>query len=220
MGFSLIAEGLLRAHLPDTPWRPLLTKAGYCVGFLIVVLGRQQLFTENTLTVILPLLQRRNLATVLLVARLWAVVLSANLAGTFIFAWFAASSGVFDNHMLSVLADLAREAIPVSFGLTFVRAILAGWLIALMVWLLPAAETARVSIVVIITYVVGLGGFAHVVAGSTKEMFGVLTGVTPWSTYVTGFLLPALAGNITGGVALVAALGHAQVKAGEDHPKS
>src|SRR3954452_22587275 len=52
MGFSLISEGLLRAFLPDAPWRPLTTKLGYSVGFVIVVLGRQQLFTENTLTVV------------------------------------------------------------------------------------------------------------------------------------------------------------------------
>src|SRR4051812_30179237 len=55
MGFSLAAEGLLRAHLPDTSWRPLVDRLGYSIGFLIVILGRQQLFTENTLTVILPL---------------------------------------------------------------------------------------------------------------------------------------------------------------------
>ena len=62
MGFSLIAEGLLRAHLPETEWRPLVSKLGYPVGFIIVVLGRQQLFTENTLTPILPLLANRDRA--------------------------------------------------------------------------------------------------------------------------------------------------------------
>ena len=65
MGFSFIAEGLLVAHLPDSPWRPLLSKAGYCIGFLIVILGRQQLFTENTLTVILPLLLHKDMKTLL-----------------------------------------------------------------------------------------------------------------------------------------------------------
>lgn len=217
MGFSLLAEALLRAHLADAIWRPLLTKTGYCVGFLIVVLGRQQLFTENTLTVILPLLDRRSLATLVRVAKLWGVVLAANLAGTFLFAWFASSSGVFDDRMLTVLGDVAREAVPAGFWLTFLRAIFAGWLIALMVWLLPAAESARVSIVVILTYLIGLGNFAHVVAGSTKVMFAVLIGATSWPTYFGGFMLPSLAGNIAGGVAMVAALGHAQVKSGEGH---
>src|SRR5215218_9856191 len=59
MAFSMIAEGLLASHLPNAPWRPLVAKFGYSVGFLIVILGRQQLFTENTLTPILPLLQRK-----------------------------------------------------------------------------------------------------------------------------------------------------------------
>src|SRR5947209_2624298 len=63
MGFSLVAEGLLRSHLPETEWRTVITKFGYSIGFLIVILGRQQLFTENTLTVILPLLQKKDLKT-------------------------------------------------------------------------------------------------------------------------------------------------------------
>ena len=60
MGFSLVVEGLLRSGLPDTSWRPLVANLGYTLGFLIVVLGRQQLFTENTLTVVLPVLHRKN----------------------------------------------------------------------------------------------------------------------------------------------------------------
>src|SRR5438105_2922840 len=70
MGFSLVGEGVLRSYLPDAPWRPVLAKFGYSLGFLIVILGRQQLFTENTLTAILPLLARRNVATLWQVLRL------------------------------------------------------------------------------------------------------------------------------------------------------
>src|SRR3954452_17946948 len=65
MGFSLVGEGLLRAHLPDEHWRPLVAKFGYSIGFLIVILGRQQLFTENTLTPVLPLLQEKESKTLL-----------------------------------------------------------------------------------------------------------------------------------------------------------
>ena len=82
MGLSLITEGLLHAHLPEAPWRDLVSKIGYAVGFLVVVLGRQQLFTENTLTPILPLLYNRNMRTFGRVARLWIFVLTANVAGT------------------------------------------------------------------------------------------------------------------------------------------
>lgn len=85
-----------------------------------------------------------------------------------------------------------------------------------MVWLLPAAETARVSIIIIITYLIGIGGFAHVIAGSTKVLYLVSAGQLPWARYLEGFLIPTLMGNILGGVSLVAALGHAQVVAGKE----
>lgn len=96
MGFSFIAEGLLTAHLPDRSWRPLITRLGYSVGFLIVVLGRQQLFTENTLTVVLPLLLRKDLHTLWRVLRLWGIVLVANLVGTFLFALCVGKIAILD----------------------------------------------------------------------------------------------------------------------------
>ena len=94
MGFSLVVQALLRAHLPDQPWRPLISKVGYSVGFLIVILGRQQLFTENTLTAIIPLLARRNSKTLLRVIRLWTVVLLANLVGAHLFAWVVGNTPI------------------------------------------------------------------------------------------------------------------------------
>jgi formate/nitrite transporter FocA (FNT family) len=150
MGFSFIAQGLLAAHLPDSPWRPLVSNAGYCVGFLIVILGRQQLFTENTLTVILPLLVRKDLATLLRVLRLWGAVLGANLVGTFLLAFCLARIVLFDAHTQAELTNIGRAHFGASFGTVVVRAIFAGWLIALMVWLLPGAESAKVSIIIII----------------------------------------------------------------------
>jgi formate/nitrite transporter FocA (FNT family) len=96
------------------------------------------------------------------------------------------------------------------------RAIFAGWLIALMVWLLPGAESARVSIIIIITYLVGISGFNHIIAGSTTMFFLVVTKSISLGTYVTQFFFPTLLGNVIGGLALVAALGHAQVVGGKE----
>src|SRR3954471_21270408 len=96
MGFSLVTEGLLRHALPDAPWRPLIVKLGYSIGFLIVILGRQQLFTENTLTPILPLMRRKNLSTLGNMLRLWGVVLAANLLGALVFAWAATRTSAFE----------------------------------------------------------------------------------------------------------------------------
>ena len=216
MGFSFIAEGLLMARLPDQPWRPLISRAGYSIGFLIVILGRQQLFTENTLTVVLPLLLRKDLSTLLRMLRLWVVVLSANLVGTFLFALCLGKITIFDAHTQQCLTDIGLAHLGAGFGTVIVRAIFAGWLIALMVWLLPGAESARVSIIIIITYLIGISGFDHIIAGSTTMLFLVVTKSISWGTYVVKFFLPTLIGNVIGGMALVAALGHAQVVTGKE----
>lgn len=215
MGFSFIAEAVLYTRLPDQPWRPLIASAGYCVGFLIVILGRQQLFTENTLTVVLPLLLRKDLATLLRMLRLWSVVLSANLVGTFLFALCLGKIAIFDPAVQRTLTDISLSHIGASIGVVVVRAIFAGWLIALMVWLLPGAESARVGIIIIITYLVGICRFNHVIAGSTKMFFLIVTGYLSWKAYAVQFFLPTLLGNVVGGLSLVAALGHAQVVGGK-----
>ena len=216
MGFSFIAEGLLMAHLPDQPWRPLIASFGYCVGFLIVILGRQQLFTENTLTVVLPLLLRKDLTTLLRMLRLWGVVLGGNLVGTFLFALCIGKIQLFDAHTQQCLTQIGLSHLGANFGIVLIRAIFAGWLIALMVWLLPGAENARVSIIIIVTYLVGISRFNHIIAGSTTMLFLVVIKSISWETYIVHFFLPTLLGNVIGGLSLVAALGHAQVVGGKD----
>ncbi|MDQ2746383.1 MAG: formate/nitrite transporter family protein [Acidobacteriota bacterium] len=211
MGFSLVAEGLLRSHLPDTPWRPLVAKFGYSAGFLIVILGRQQLFTENTLTVILPLLLRKNRKTLFCVARLWSVVFLANVVGAFIFAFVISHTAVFSPEIKQAFADIGREASEGDWTTIFLRAIFAGWLIALMVWLLPAAETARIWVIIIMTYLVALGGYSHIIAGSVEVFYSIMNGDANWSKYFFDWMPPTLLGNILGGFSLVAVLGHAQV---------
>jgi len=214
MGFSVLAQALLHAGLRDTSWRPLVVSFGYSVGFLIVILGRQQLFTENTLTVILPLLQRRDGKTLRNVLRLWTTVLLANLAGGLLFAFAMARSSAIDDGVHQAMVKIAEGSMAGGFATILLRGVFAGWLIALMVWLLPFAETARVWVIVIITYVVGLAGFSHIIVGSTEAMFLMFGGYMSGADCVTHFIVPALLGNCIGGVALVAAINHAQVVAG------
>ena len=213
MGFSFVAEGLLRSRLPDAEWRPLVSKLGYSVGFLIIVLGRHQLFTENTLTVILPLLQRPNASTFGRVLRLWGVVLAANMVGAFIFAFVISHTELFEPNAREAFGEIGREALRSWWALTLLKGVFAGWLIAMMVWMLPAAETARFFVIVLMTYLVALGGFAHIIAGAVEVFYAALSGAASWGE-AFGWMLPTLAGNILGGTTLVAALGHAQV-AGE-----
>src|SRR3954454_9273915 len=214
MGFSFVTEALLRAHIPDVCWRPLIVNFGYSGGFLIVGLGRQQLLTENTLMVILPLLVKRDGPTFRNVARLWVTVFLANIAGALLFALVIAKTTAFDGGMHDAFVALGDEATRAGFATTLLRGIFGGWLIAMMVWLLPFAESARVWVIIIITYVVGLGGFSHVIAGATETMYLAFIGRISWLQCVNGYIVPALIGNTIGGVSLVAAINHAQVVAG------
>lgn len=215
MGFSFVSEALLHSMLPDAPWRPLISKFGYSVGFLIVILGRQQLFTENTLTVILPLLHRRTLKTLKSVARLWAIVLSGNLLGALLFAWVLSYTAVFEAPVIASLNEIGAHAIHGDFATTLLRGVFAGWLIALMVWVLPFADAGRVAIIILLTFIVGIAGFPHIIAGSVEVLYVALEGVVPWQKSVFDYMIPTFFGNVLGGVALVATLNHAQVVAGD-----
>jgi formate/nitrite transporter FocA (FNT family) len=216
MGFSLVTEGLLRHALPDAAWRPLIVKLGYSIGFLIVILGRQQLFTENTLTPILPLMRDLCAKTFGNVARLWAVVLITNLIGAAIFAVVIARTPVFDAPVKQSFLEIGREALAPGWTAILLRGIFAGWLIALMVWLLPVAEVARFWVIILITYVVGLGHFSHIIAGSVEVFYVAAAGQASAWYAIWHYMIPTLIGNCIGGVSLVAALNHAQVVAGDD----
>ena len=209
MGFSFLALALIQTALPDQPWRRLIDSFGYSIGFVIAILGRQQLFTESTLTAVLPLLVRRNGSTLLALVRFWTVVLITNILGTLIFARLLAIDGVFDEPVRAALSSIARDSVTGPFWPTLLKAVLAGWLIALMVWLLPSARSAKLFVILLLTYVVAVGRFSHVIAGSVEAFFAVFTGQASVYEYLIGFFVPTIIGNTIGGVALVALLNHA-----------
>jgi formate-nitrite transporter family protein len=211
MGFSFLAEALLHSHLPDAPWRPLVAKLGYSVGFLIVILGSQQLFTENTLTPMVPLLAEKKRATLRNVLRLWTVVFVANMLGTLLFALALGRLAVVGPETHHALSELARQAMRFDFGVTLLHAVYAGWIIALLVWMLPAAETAKIPVIVLMTWLIGVAGFAHVIAGSSEVFYAAWRGEATWGEATLGYVLPSLIGNMAGGIMLVAAVNHAQV---------
>jgi formate/nitrite transporter FocA (FNT family) len=209
MGFSFIGLALMQSQLPEAPWSHLIASLGYSTGFVIVVLGRQQLFTESTLTAVLPLLVRRDAATLGALLRFWAVVLVANLIGTAIFAALISPQGIFPPPMRAALEQIAGDAVSGAFWPTFLKSILAGWVIAMMVWLLPSARSAKLFVILLLTYIVGVGRFSHIIAGSAESAFAVITGHGSVGDYFVRFLVPTLLGNTIGGVALVALLNHA-----------
>lgn len=210
MGCSMLAEGVLDARLPKAGWSELIASFGYSSGFLFVTMARQQLFTETTLTVTLPLLHGTHRATD--VARYWAIVFACNIVGTLLFAAAATIPHLFQPDAVRAFTDLGVKAVEPGFAGVLLKGIFAGWLIALMVWLLPAAGSARFVVIVAVTWLIAIADFSHVIAGSTEAAFAAMQGALAWSDYLLRFLVPALIGNSIGGVLLVAMLNHAQVK--------
>lgn len=211
MGCSMLAQGILQSRLPDTPWRELVSAFGYTTGFVFVTMGRQQLFTETTLTVMLPVLHKTHgMADVL---RYWGIVFAANIVATLLFAAAATIPGLFQPDTLGAFTQLGVKAAEPGFLGVLIKGVFAGWLIALMVWLMPAAASARFFVIVAVTWLIGAAHFSHVIAGSVETGFAAMQGAIGWQDYLVSFLIPALIGNSIGGVVFVALLNHAQVKA-------
>ena len=209
IGFSFLVQATLQARLPDTPWRPLVSGFGYSVGFLIVILGRQQLFTETTLTAVIPVLTERTMHTLLRALRVWVIVLAANLGATWIFAGLSCVPDLFQPPTLQAMQELSARTMEGPFWHTALTGGSAGWLIGLMVWLLPAVHTGRALIIILLTYVIAICQFPHIIAGSVEAAYGVWTGHAGFDDYLLRFLLPTLLGNVAGGTILAALLNHA-----------
>jgi formate-nitrite transporter family protein len=211
IGFSFVGQAYLQAGLPEAGWSRLVDAFGYSLGFLIVVLGQQQLFTETTLTALIPTLTRRDLPSLLGTLRVWTIVLVANIVGTFIFAAISAQHGVFSPDAYAAMSRLSAKTMSHPFWQTMLTGGSAGWLIALMVWLLPGAGPARPLIIILLTYTIAMCEFPHIIAGSVEAAFGVFAGKATIGGYLWRFFVPTLVGNTIGGTALVALLNHAPI---------
>jgi formate-nitrite transporter family protein len=211
MSFSLLAEAILRMRLPEAEWRELVTALGYPIGFVMVVLARQQLFTENTITVVLPVMAQPSARNLARAGRMWAIVLVANLAGTLLAALFSTFTPVVEPELRESMLAISREALAHPWLEMALHGITAGFLMAAMVWLIPASEGAQFFVIFLMTYLIGVSGAAHIVAGSVEAFMMVAHGELGAGAMLGGFLAPVLAGNILGGTALFALISYAQV---------
>ena len=211
ISFSLLTQAILQTHLPDAPWQPLLTSFGYCVGFIMAVLSRQQLFTESTITAVLPVAANATWENIGRMARLWAIVLAANLAGTLFAALFCTFTPVLPAKLYNGMLTVSRDLLDFGWWDMVFRAIAAGFLMAAMVWLMPGAERTQFHVITLMTWLIAIGGFTHIVAGSMEAYLLVLAGDWAWSQMISDFMVPVLIGNMTGGTVLFALIAYAQV---------
>lgn len=216
IGFSFVLSALLTEHM-GPEHHAIASAIAYPVGFIFVVLARHQLFTENTLEPVIPLLEKRDLKTLRQVVRLWAIVLPANLIGAAIFAFVVARTQSFEPSLKTSIMETARTATSGELPVIFLKAIWAGWLVALMAWVIASThETiAQIALIWVTTAPIAGLGFKHSIAGATEAFYRAWTGDAPFVDMLMRFEVPAIVGNIIGGVVLVALVNHGQTGAGK-----
>jgi formate-nitrite transporter family protein len=211
ISFSLLSQAILTAHLPEAPWQPLVVSFGYCIGFIMAVLSRQQLFTESTITAVLPVAAEVTWGNVGRMTRLWAIVLAANLAGTLFAALFCTFTPALSGDAYNGMLEISRDLLAYGWWEMVFRAIAAGFLMAAMVWLMPGAEGSQFHVITLMTWLIAVGGFTHIVAGSMESYLLVFSGEWVWWRMIIDFMVPVLIGNMIGGTALFALIAYAQV---------
>jgi formate/nitrite transporter FocA (FNT family) len=216
MGLSLMAMGLFKSRLPDIESSHVIASLGYSAGFLAVILARQQLFTENTLTAVLPVMSKPTLSNLGRLFRLWGVVLFGNLCGTLLVAYVMLNLPIFDSQTDKAFLEIGRKVMENDVIHMFSKGIVSGWMIATMVWMIASMEAAKIWIIVLITYLMALGDFTHIVVGSAEASYLVFAGELSWSDFWLVFAAPTLAGNIIGGSFIFAILSHAQIRSEKD----
>lgn len=208
VSFSFVCMAVLQSFLPNQPWAPLITKWGYTVGFVLVILCRAQLFTENTITTVIPLFKPFTWKKLGAVLRLWHLVLAGNLVGTSLVAVFLTTPGLLNLDFIVEMQAIAHHVSAFTWQENLLRGIPSGILIAAIVWMMPTARQFALFLVAFITYFIAAGDFTHIVVGSCEMMYAVLHGMASPYDYIFQFLVPVGAGNIIGGTGVFTMLGY------------
>ncbi len=209
MGLSGLGSALVLGLFGVSPTTHFVASMFYPIGFIVVIIGRAQLFTENTLyPVALVLSEKRELWNTL---RLWCTVLPANVCGALAFAALAARTSALPAETRNALVQLGMTAAHVSPSTIFWSGVTAGWIIATAAWLVSGSHsiTGSVMILWILTFVVGLGNFAHCIATSGEILSAVLVHQLPVISFFH-WLWIAVSGNVCGGVLMVTLLEYGQ----------
>ncbi len=213
LGFAAMSVAIVTVITKDfSPLtRRLMTAFVYPLGFLVCIMSRTQLFTEDTARAVYPFLDTKvKLKEVFYV---WAVVLAGNLLGTLISSYLITGADSVISAKLGYLY-IAEHLISYSNSEVFVSAILAGWLMAQGGWLIASTSQAfaQISCIFVVTFLIGIGGLHHSIAGSAEVFTGLIFSENPQIFESLRFLTFAVIGNLVGGSIFVAILNYGHIK--------
>lgn len=199
--------------LADSSLALLIGALAFPVGFVILLVGKSELFTENFLLPVTGVLDNRG--TIRQLSALWSVTLGGNLVGALVFALLISRGDVLAPAPMAELRALAEHKIDYDFLTAFLKAVFAGWLMTVLTWLLIAGEGmgARLFMIWIIGTLIVLGQFNHVIISGAEIFMAMLFGasITPGDWFARNFV-PALAGNMAGGLVFETLLQYVQAR--------
>ena len=211
ISFSFVFKAIIASYIPtDAIWTDLITNFGYTIGFLIAILGHMQLFTENTITTVVPLFKPFTLDKLRAVGRLWGIVILCNIIGTALASLFFLTTDLFTPNIDKALDELAHHVASFSATQNLLKGVMSGLLIAALVWMLPSVSN-KFLVIFFMTYLIGLGDFTDVVVGSTEMSYLVWQEEASLGEYIFNFLIPTTIGNIIGGTGVFTLLIYGQV---------
>ncbi len=216
IGFTFLSSAFVSYYSAE-PIKHAMASAAYPVGFMFVIMGRSELFTENTLEPVIPLLHKRDRKTLKKGLRMWGLLILGNLVGALVFAWIIGGTNLIESTLYPTMQKIAGDSTSGGFGEVFYKSIFGGWLIALLAWLLASTidTIAQLFLIWVTTAPIAAFHFRHSIAGAVEAFYRAITGTAGWAEMLGGFIVPALIGNAVGGVLLVALFNYAQVA--EEH---
>ena len=221
IGFSLFLMATVLTILGGDYGDPLtriLVANMYPIGFVFVILGRSELFTEHTTLAVFPVLGGR--AGVDRLARLWALIYTSNVVGAAVFsliaAWIGPAVGAFDAQAVAAIAD---KLVAPSWEVVLGSGILAGWMMGLLSWLISASQEtiSRILVVWLVTAGIGIAGLHHCIVGTVEVLTSVFLGGHTFADY-GHFMLWSSIGNALGGTVFVAVIKYSHAVKGPAIP--
>jgi formate/nitrite transporter FocA (FNT family) len=220
IGFSFLASAFVSQLVSETH-RTAAAAAAYPLGFIFVIMARSELFTENTLVPVVPFLEHRDRDRFVKLVRIWGLLLLGNMVGALVFGWALARTPIVEASLRPALDHLAIEATSSGFNRVLYGGVFAGWLMALLAWLLGSTQAtgAQIALIWLCTFPISALGFHHSIAGAVEAFYLAASGQSSWGSMVSNFIIPAVVGNALGGVLLVALLNYGQVAAEKKEEK-
>jgi len=216
VGFSVLFMGtiftLFGQNISPNVMKVLLALC-YPVGFIFVIIGRSELFTEHTALAILPVLKRSVGLKDLFI--LWGLVYAGNLFGGLVFSFIISKLGTKIGFVSpDALTHMAEHLIHHDWSTIFLSALLAGWMMGLLGWLITSSQDtmSRIFVIILVTSIIGVAGLHHCIVGSIEVLSGLFSSDSISFQDYLKFQSFATLGNIIGGSVFVSILKFSNIR--------